>query len=500
MRPTWNRPLVLAVAGLLTATSGAMAAASSGAVPTAAVSGYQVVPQAHCGPGGKPETGFQGEVPLTDRTTGFTGFSCNLKRIGQFQGEGASWQVSWYGKCAYYDTANNQGTGPTAVGRQKHLGSVALDVSRPSHPRVTKYLTTPGMLHPWEDLKVNQKRGLLAGAPNGGAPFDIYSVKGDCAHPKLLASVPMPNNGHEGEWEPDGRTYWGSSTAEYHPIDVTDPTHPKQLLTWKPPSGGGTHGLGFSDDGDTAYVCDTSITQAAEDGLEIIDVSQVNHRARHPKIKVLGSLFWPDSTECQNMEPFTRGGHHYLMVTSELGSGGLTHQDNYGCATGLLPFGIPRIVNIDNPRKPTLVANISLQTDDPANCEIATQEVAGQGIFGYDSHYCSLDREHNATALACGYFNSGVRVFDIRNPAHPREIAYYNPPSTLTQNPVGTGSEGSVNVALAGSEHVGSKDADWCSNRSRWYHAPNGAWQLWTTCQDNGFMVLQFTNGAYPQR
>jgi hypothetical protein len=89
LRPIWNRQFVLAVAGLLTATSGALAAASS-AVPAAAVSGYQVVPRAHCGSGSNPETGFQGEVPLTDRAAGFMGFSCNLKRIGQFQRRGRS--------------------------------------------------------------------------------------------------------------------------------------------------------------------------------------------------------------------------------------------------------------------------------------------------------------------------------------------------------------------------------------------------------------------------
>jgi hypothetical protein len=27
-----------------------------------------------------------------------------------------------------------------------------------------------------------------------------------------------------------------------------------------------------------------------------------------------------------------------------------------------------------------------------------------------------VDSKHHATTLACGYFNSGIRVFDIRNP------------------------------------------------------------------------------------
>jgi len=35
--------------------------------------------------------------------------------------------------------------------------------------------------------------------------------------------------------------------------------------------------------------------------------------------------------------------------------------------------------------------------------------------------------------------------------------------------------------------------ADWCSSPPQFVND-----QLWVTCNDNGFMALKFTNGAYP--
>ncbi|HVT34510.1 MAG TPA: hypothetical protein VHE37_02925, partial [Nevskiaceae bacterium] len=110
--------------------------------------------------------------------------------------------------------------------------------------------------------------------------------------------------------------------------------------------------------------------------------------------------------------------------------------------------------------------------------------------FGYDGHYCAVDRRENPTAAACGYFQSGIRVFDIRDPMHPAEIAYFNPPA-----------QSASKAQLTGSEHASSAvgidanlSTDWCSSPPR-FVAPD---QLWVTCQDNGFMALRFTNGAWP--
>src|SRR3954453_12171519 len=55
---------------------------------------FAPVPKAVCGPGDKPETALQGQVPASLRASGFQGFSCNLKLLGQVKGEGANWQTT----------------------------------------------------------------------------------------------------------------------------------------------------------------------------------------------------------------------------------------------------------------------------------------------------------------------------------------------------------------------------------------------------------------------
>src|SRR5436853_6784564 len=74
---------------------------------------FAPVPKAVCGPGDKPETALQGQVPAPMRAAGFQGFSCNLQLLAQVRGEGANWQTTEWregkGKnkqvCAYHGTA-----------------------------------------------------------------------------------------------------------------------------------------------------------------------------------------------------------------------------------------------------------------------------------------------------------------------------------------------------------------------------------------------------------
>jgi hypothetical protein len=485
------------------------------------------VPKAVCGPGDHPETALQGQVPAALRT-GFKGFNCNLDLIGQSRGDGANWQSAEYrdaiGNADSQGRANghNQGvvcayhgTAFTTAGRS-HVGVPVIDVTDNANPTPTAYLTTTSMLDPWESLKVNERRQLLAadnGHNGGGGPeVDIYDLSSDCRNPQLLASLPVgtgtdgsgnvhPIVGHEGSWAPDGLTYYGgdlrTSGGQYYAVDTADPTHPKLITTWVP-GFANVHGLSISDDGNRGYFVSlgtsggvpglTNTAVPASNGLLIYDLSAIQARVPNAQAKLISTLFWKDGAGAQHTIPIKIDGKQYLVFVDEAGSGGFSSaaQEAGACAAGMPPFPMARIIDISNETKPMIVSRLMLETHDPANCAAVLPDLVGLAIFTYGSHYCSVDNKDKATTLACGYFNSGIRVFDIRDPARPKEIAYFNPPGTTTSSP-------GSNHSSIGQWRAGGPD--WCSAQVH-LNAANGT--LWTTCQDNGLLTLKFTHGAWP--
>jgi hypothetical protein len=442
------------------------------------------VPRADCGPGSRPETGFQGQVPVADRQSGRSsqGYTCNLELVGRYGRadgfEGAEWQMAWYDHCAYYDTRLS--------GTQSRRGTIVLDVADPAHPRYATNLTTPAMTDPWESLKVNRERGLLAGVfvadVQGGGFFDVYDVKGDCAHPKLLASAPINGLGHEGGWAPDGKTYYATGVSSMvTAIDVSDPTAPKPITAFFPPTA--IHGLGVSDDGNRLYLAhvnpdlattflDGSPNHTAANGLGIWDVSAIQSRAAIPGAHLVGTALWSDGMVGQHAIPITSGGHPYTVFVDELSRGGV------------------RIIDIADERHPRVVTKLKTEIQMPDKLAVANAdtrrppyEYHGRvfGSFGYDAHYCSTDRIHDPTIVACSEFQSGLRVFDVRDVHHPREIAYYNP--------------GGDGQAAPGS--FGGTYSSYTSAQPR--IIPERA-EIWFTDQDRGFFVVRLTNGASPAR
>src|SRR5262250_3910345 len=78
-------------------------------------------PAATCRTTDRPEHGYSGQTTLAEIDAGLPmqGFTCNTDLVGQYQGEGASWQLTAWKNCAYFDQRHfAQGTlspdgGPT---------------------------------------------------------------------------------------------------------------------------------------------------------------------------------------------------------------------------------------------------------------------------------------------------------------------------------------------------------------------------------------------------
>ncbi len=225
-----------------------------------------------------------------------------------------------------------------------------------------------------------------------------------------------------------------------------------------------------------------------DNGLVIYDVSDIQARKPNPQARLISKIFWKDGSVAQHTIPITIGGKPFVVFVDEGGSGGINNdaQRQAACAAGFPPFPMARIIDISDETKPTIVSRLALETHAAKACPIVLPDLVGLSVFTYGSHYCSVDNRQNATTLACGYFNSGIRVFDIRDPVHPKEIAYYNPGGTTTASP------GSNHVSI-GQWRAGGPD--WCNAQ---VHLDAAAGTLWTTCQDNGLLMLKFTNGVWP--
>jgi hypothetical protein len=183
------------------------------------------VARADCGKGSKPEVDIQGRVPASERASGASsaGYRCNMEEFGRYGPddpngfEGAEWQLARYGDCAYYSQRlvgaglPPLGTGLPGQGDLPHLqqerrGTIVVDVSDPADPKFVENIFTLGMADPWETLKVNKARGLLAATnvmDGEGASFmGIYDIKDDCRHPKKLFDGPITAVNHEGKRSP----------------------------------------------------------------------------------------------------------------------------------------------------------------------------------------------------------------------------------------------------------------------------------------------------------
>jgi hypothetical protein len=314
---------------------------------------------------------------------------------------------------------------------------------------------------------LNPRRGLLGAVLGNPATYpglvSIYDVSRDCRHPSLDSTALVARFGHEGNFSPDGNTFYaaGTSVKAITAIDVSDPKNPQPIWQGNEYS----HGLTLRDDGNRAYVADPIDGQ-----LLILDTSEIQAHKPDPQAREISRLTWGPVTIPQNAIPITIKGTHYLLEFDE-------YAFRFSSPAPPDTVGAARIIDISDEAHPRVVSNLRLQVDQPDEHHAAAGDPgAVSPVQGYAAHYCSVPREVDPEIAACSFISSGLRVFDIRAPLHPREIAYFiAPPNRVVEN------------GLDGSNFAMSKPAFAPERREIWYS--DGS---------SGFYDLRLTANLWP--
>ncbi len=429
-------------------------------------------PRADCGPGSRPEPGMQGRVP--GGSVSKDGFTCNMTRIGN-EGPTGGLKVERYvdkagRECAYYDTQLMLGVNiVSAVQSGKPIGTAVLDMSDPTKPVRTATLQTPAMLSPHESLLVHHGRGLLGAVMGNVATLpgfvDLYDISADCRHPQLLSSTLTGFLGHESGWSADGNTFYATSlfNGSVTAVDVRDPRAPVTLWVGLYPS----HGMTLSADGNRGYLASLEI------GLQIVDTSEVQARKPNPQVREISRLSWLQRSIPQVALPMTIKGKRYLLEVDEFSADRALVVAAHG-----KKVGAARIIDISDEHAPRVVSNIRLAVHEPENRGAIARDPGARFVGqGYAAHYCNIPREVDPGIVACSMIASGLRLFDIRDPEHPKEIAYYvTPPGPFFGQPL---EFERANWAMARPTFVPERGEVWYSDANTGFHAlrvTNGVW------------------------
>lgn len=490
--------------------------------------------KATCGTDDRPEPGLQGQTTVAERFApgGPPTYNCNLYLASEITKDGSGIGPTITYNCAFM----SQYEPPELPKILKNPGLVVIDVKDSAHPRIAGYLETPGALDSNEtaDARSSTKRNLLIMQAADmlqlyGKTTDIYDVS-DCDHPVLKFSGIILGEGkfkrfdvHMGIWTRDGKTYWAGSGPDADDtvtgLDVSDPSHPRIVGQWHPadPRMSRFHDVAISDDGNTLYVTmgrHFPLEQAAKpsEGILALDVSEVQARKPNAEIKMIGKpLVWEDDYHNQWVYNMVIRGHHYVLETNRNGAAPF-EQDITGrrftgtvlqarndtmlkridpdeaCrASGKPAFGYASIIDVENPSELKRVGAIKLQVSVPEYC-LAVVHDPIWSLYGYGPQGCDMDDPKNTKMIVCGWGESGLRVFDVRDVKHIKEIAYYKPKGVGYAHRTATFQQTFRDPRFTGREKDHPTDASINA-----YFAKGGR-EIWFFSSDNGFQVLRFSD------
>jgi hypothetical protein len=188
-------------------------------------------------------------------------------------------------------------------------------------------------------------------------------------------------------------------------------------------------------------------------------------------VREISRITWSPASIPQNAIPFTEAGHPYVLEFDEynastLGSGS---PDDVGAA---------RIIDIGDERHPRVIANIRLQVNQPADHKAASGDPGAiNAAQGYAAHYCNIPTRVDPKLVACSFIVSGLRLFDISDLLHPREIGYFVAP---TQARMENGRQSS-DFAMSQPAFVPERHEVWFTDGTSGFYALKVGDSVWPT-------------------
>jgi hypothetical protein len=519
---TWRKAMLAAgIAAIISSVVLAGTPSSSlGDAPEAVIG--PVATKAKCGKNDRTETGLEGQTSLADQFAPgpARAWNCNLELVGQSTGDGG-WALAITDKCAYVE----QWQVPPLLPVLENPGVVVIDASDSAKPKIAKYLQTPAMIDANESLLIDQGRKLLIAQNNDklltvGHTTDIYDLS-DCRNPVLKFSGVIPGFYlHAGKFSPDGKIVWGPAGPDYTDIisalDVSDPSNPTVIATWKTDDKNLTrfHSLTLSDDGNTLYMLigrhfKKEKLAFPSEGMGVLDVSEVQARKPDATIRMIGNpLFWTATNSNQYLDTMIIKGHKYLwendtegavdICEAQLPTGRPTsgilwargclasgpEDPEISCRSGRPGWGYVNILDVEDPAHPARVSSVRDEITEPKNCLATAYDRPYHK--GYGPTACDVDDYQDAKMMVCGFGLGGVRVFDIRDVKQPREIAYYKPPAV--------GDAPRKASAFQPFRHIPGTMTFHSADVVLYAYFANGGKEIWFLSTDNGFQVLRFSD------
>jgi hypothetical protein len=277
----------------------------------------------------------------------------------------------------------------------------------------------------------------------------VWNVR-DCRHPRKVGTVDFPGaTVHNIELTPDGTQIYGSL-----PLQVADITNLADPSTWtvrdfqcelaaqaKP----GFTGILFVPFALDRPQCANQLAHEFEFNPAVTRMyiggqlpgtlaTQVDPQHRQwdseQELRVVDISVWPPKVIStipgagHGVRRARIGGRPFLLHSNEN-----VNPDNStanGChADAELPVaGAAQafLTDISEERAPRTVAELELAINSPEHC--ADQQASG---VKSTIHWNDVDDPDHTTFVMLPMGNAGLRVFDVRNPERPTEVAYFNP-------------------------------------------------------------------------